>query len=633
MKKIVILGAGYAGVAAAKRLLKKLKKDEATITVIDRNPFHTLMTELHEFAGGRVDEDAVKISLERIFAGSRVEVIVDEIRRTDFDKQILMADDGREYTYDYLLVSTGGDPECFGIPGIEEHGYTLWSYNDAFKIHCRVRECFLQASREANEEKRRKLLHFVVAGAGFTGMEMAGELVEWKSKLSESFQVKEEEVTITVVEAMDKILPILPEKLQNKAQKYLSKRGCKFKLSAPITGLIPGEVSLKGGETIEADTLIWTCGVHGGEFASNLALTKGRCGNRACPKAKQWGTCNDKTCTFADVGDYINGKRGRLKAERTTKSVDYDNIFIAGDIIWEMHDGKPVPQIVETAVQTGETAANNIMASIRDKEMEDFNPKYHGFMVSLGGKYGVAHLMGWLSLSGIFAMGVKHLINIYHFLGVAGFNQVWAYIKHEFFNIKDNRSFVGGLLSKKVQGHWVAVMRIFTGAMWLAEGIKKILDGWLNPENIWIIPMDAGAAASEATETAVEAVQPFLFSQPLGIYDWMVDTIISQAPFLFQASLVLAEVAIGLALIGGLFTFLSALVSIGLSLMFTISAMATKEIMWFFFSGIMLLGGAGQGTGLDHWVIPWFKKWWRGLPLIQRLYLYQGEPRMRKRKK
>lgn len=625
MKNILILGAGYAGIAAAKRLQKKLRKTEASITVVDRNPFHTLMTELHELAGGRVEEDAVKISLDRIFSGSRVKVIIDNIKTVDFENRKIISEEN-EYEYDYLIVSTGGDPECFGIPGIEDYGYTLWSYNDAFNIRCRIHECFMTASKEPNEEARKKLLHFIVAGAGFTGMEMAGELLEWKARLCEKYRVKESEVRITVVEAMDKILPILPEKLQNKAYKYLNKRGCEFKLSSPITGLEPGLITLKGGETIESETLIWTCGVHGGEFASNLPLTMGRCGNRACPKAKEWGTCNSKDCTFASPGDYIDGKRGRLQVKDTMQSVDYDNVYIAGDIVWHMHKGHAVPQIVETAVQSGETAADNILAVIRGREQEKFEPKYHGFMVSLGGRYGVAHLMGWLSLSGIFAMGVKHLINLVHFWSVAGFNQLGAYIKHEFFDIKDNRSFIWGLLSSKVKGHWVAIMRIFVGAMWLSEGIKKVLEGWLDPANIYIIPVDSASAASEAVETAAAAVQPFLFHEPLGLYNWMVDAVISKAPFLFQAALVLGEIFIGLALIGGLFTVLAALGSIALSVMFTISAMATREIMWFFFSGILFLGGAGRGTGLDHWVMPWLKRQWNRIPWVQRNHLYLGEP-------
>lgn len=629
MKKIVVLGAGYAGVEAAKKLAKKLGT-KAEITLIDRNPFHTLMTELHELAGGRVEEEAVKISLNRIFAGSKVKVVIDNISTVDFESQLLKGQE-ENYSYDYLLISTGGDPECFEIPGIEEHGYTLWSYDDALAIRQQIKDCFLRASRESNEEKRRELLHFVIAGAGFTGMEMAGELTEWKKTLCRDYQVKEDEVSIQVVEAMDKILPMLPERLQHKAMRYLEKRGCEFQLNAPITGVEPGLIHIKDGKSIESSTMIWTCGVHGGEFAANLALTKGRCGNRKCKHASTQGSCNSKICEFAGPGGYISGKRGRLLVRETLQSQDYDNVYLAGDIIWHIQENKQVvPQIVETAVQSAHCAVENIASQIKSRKLKSFKPKYHGFMVSLGGRYGVAHLMGWLSLSGIFAMGVKHLINLMHFWGTAGLNQCWAYARHEFLDIKENRSFIWGLLSTKTRGHWVAVMRIFVGVMWLIEGIKKILDGWLDPNNIVIIPVDSATAASDAAAEVISYAQPFLFQEPSALYNWLVEVLISKAPYLFQAGLVIGEVIIGLAFIGGLFTVLAALASIVLTIMFTISAMAEKEILWYFFSGILFLGGAGRGSGLDHWVIPWFKKQWNRWPWVQRNYLYLDEPTLKK---
>ena len=100
----------------------------------------------------------------------------------------------------------------------------------------------------------------------------------------------------------------------------------------------------------------------------------------------------------------------------------------------------------------------------------------------------------------------------------------------------------------------------------------------------------------------------------------------SKAPFFFQVLIVLAEVGIGLALIGGLFTFIAAVASIGLSLMFMIGAMAGKEILWYIAASIVMLGGAGRGFGLDHWVMPWLQQWWNGTRFAQRTYLYVDEP-------
>ena len=126
VKKIVILGTGYAGVQAAKLLNKKFKKDtNVEITLIGRDPYHTLMTELHEVAGGRVEQDSVQISLKRIFSGKRVNVVLDEITAIDFEKQSLSSSNAK-YDYDYLVLGTGSEPAFFGVPGVKENGFTVF---------------------------------------------------------------------------------------------------------------------------------------------------------------------------------------------------------------------------------------------------------------------------------------------------------------------------------------------------------------------------------------------------------------------------------------------------------------------------------------------------------------------------
>ncbi len=716
--RVVVLGGGYAGVAAAKSLDKKLKKrNDIEITLIDKNPFHTLMTELHEVAAARVEPESVQISYRKIFGARKIRVVTDRIKTVDFQARKLVAE-GREYPYDYLVIGSGGEPEFYGIHGIKKHAFTLWSFEDALRIRDHIRDTFRAAAAEPDEAVRKEMLTLVVAGAGFTGIELAGELMDWKRVLCRQHAIPESQVRIVVVEALGEILPNLPISLQRKARKPLERKGVELMLGCPIIGAEPNTVLLSQNRCIKTRTFIWTCGVQGSEFGANLSLTKGKCTNQMCTFATTKGTCGVKDCTFSK-DRYVEGKRGRILANSFMQSPDYPNVYVVGDQTWYLENDKVVPQVVETAVQTAELAAHNIAAEIEGKPKKEFKSNYHGIMVSLGSHYGVAHVMG-MKLTGIFAMAVKHLINIVHFLGVAGVNQVWGYLRHEFLDVRNGRSFIGAQAAGKTRGYWVAALRVFLGVMWLIEGITKVSSGWLDPQRIFIVPKaavtstavagapaptDATAAASESTspapaaEPAAPAAEPAapapaptdataaasestataepaapasepaasapapvdataaasestpaataqtpdatsaasastsssstpapLLAKPLGIYTWLVNTFVAKAPFLFQALIVLAEIGIGLALVGGLFTFLAAAASIGLCVMFIIGAMAGREIIWYIACAVVMLGGAGRAFGLDHWVMPWLQKWWNGTRLARKTYLYVDEP-------
>ncbi|MFA6505965.1 MAG: NAD(P)/FAD-dependent oxidoreductase, partial [Treponemataceae bacterium] len=472
-KKIVVLGGGYGGIEAAKKLAKHYKKnDKVSITIIDRNPFHTLMTELHEVAGHRVEPDSVRISFAKVFGASKVNVVLDSIQSVDFKAKKLVSAEAA-YEYDYLVIGSGAEPEFFGVPGIKENSFTLWSFDDAMKIRHHIEKTFEKAVAEKNPARRASMLNFVVAGAGFTGIELAGELIEWRDSMCAKWLIDPSEVKVTVVEAMPNILPILEEDLRAKVDGYMRKKGANIRANTPIVGAEPGIVKLKDGSTIETDTFIWTCGVQGCHFAGMLDLTKGRCGNRDCEIMRANGSCGSPDCKFKKENRDISGKKGRILVTDEMKSVDYDNVYLVGDNIWFLENNKPLPQIVETALQTGEVAAHNIAAVIDGTEAKKFKSNYHGFMVSVGGKYAVSNA-GGMKLSGFFAMAMKHLINLHYLLGVAGVNQCWEYIKHEFLNNDEGKSIVRGFGAYKTRGYWLVPLRFFLGFVWIMEAINKI---------------------------------------------------------------------------------------------------------------------------------------------------------------
>lgn len=652
--RILIVGGGYGGVEAAKLLNKRYRKrSDVEITLVDRNPYHTLMTELHEIAGSRTEPDAVQVSFAKIFSGTKVNVAIDEIDSIDFDTNVAKSEMS-EYPYDYLIIGTGGRPEFFGVPGVQENSFTLWSLEDAIRVRTHVEERFRDAAMAPNAERRRELLTFAIAGAGFTGVELAGELAERREQLCPKYHIDPAEVSIKIIEMKDSILPIFPEKPQRKAAQYMEKIGIEVMLETTIVGAEPGRVLLKDHDDLRCRTFIWTAGIQGSEFTAKIPLTKGQCSQDECSVASEEGIHGMAGCHFEDDERYVVGQRGRILVDKHMRSVDYQNVYLVGDMLWFVEGEKVVPQIVETALQTAEVAAKNVAAEIDQKEKHDFVSAYHGHMVSIGGRYGVAHVMG-ISLSGFFAMAAKHFMNVHYLWGLAGLNAVWEYIRDEFFTIQDRRSMVGGHLAASIPVIFALPLRLWLGGKWLYEGIVKIIDGWLyaggsghslfNPDTaniflpgVWFADSTSGAtadaataataAAGEAAEAASEYGEPLI--EALGIYTWFAETVLSASPalaFILQAIVVLAEVAIGLALVGGLFTFLAAVASIGLGVMFIASGWGNPELIWYIFAAIVMLGGAGRGFGLDHWVIPWLKKWWQGTGLAKRTQLYTGEPR------
>jgi len=613
--KIVILGAGYAGVHAAKMLAKKYKKnDDVEITLIDRNPYHTLMTELHEVAGGRVHPESVQVELWKIFEKTKVNLVIDNIEKVDTDNKKVTTSH-ETFEYDYLMIGTGAEPAFFGVPGVKEHGFTLWSFDDAMRIRGHIQDMFAKASLERDEKKRKEMLTFIVAGSGFTGIEMAGELIEWKSKLAKEHNVDESEVTLKVVEAMGTILNMLDRKQADKAEYYMNKHGLEILKNSPIVEVSENGITLKNGDKINTKTLIWTCGI------------------QAKSDAKEYGL---KTA-----------RAGRLETNEYMQAVGKENVYVIGDLgYYEEEEGRGTPQIVEAAEQTAATAAKNIMASINGTgELVSFKGKYHGFMVSIGGRYAVANLMGF-KISGFFAMLVKHLVNMFYLFGVNNINTVYNYLQHEFFGMEDKRSIFRGHISSKGNRLWLIPLRIYVGSLWVIEGSKKLVgetvwkglwdgkgsffkeltigaDSWIKAGNVkmpfdWLQDAASGASAVvDGAEAATAYATPILSEVP-GWYASIMKVMLPtpEMAVWMQRMVVFLEIAMGLALIVGLFTFIFAAISAFMPFNFILTAMAGWDILWYVFASIALMSGAGRTFGLDYYVMPWITKmadrFWHG---------------------
>ncbi|EGO2633499.1 NAD(P)/FAD-dependent oxidoreductase [Enterococcus faecalis] len=638
-QNIVVVGAGYAGVSATKFLAKKFKKDtDVTITLIDRHSYHTMMTELHEVAGGRVEPEAIQYDLQRLFSRKKnVKLVTDTVTGIDKENKVVKTLAG-SYPFDQLILGMGGEPNDFGTPGVKENGFTLWSFDDAVKIRHHIEATVAKAAIEPDAEVRKAMLTFVVCGSGFTGIEMVGELIDWKDRLAKDAKIDSDEITLMVVEAMPTILNMLSRNDAAKAERYLEKKNVQLLLNSPIVEVAADHIKLKDGSEVPTHTLIWTAGVKATSDAADFGLEAAR-GSRLV------------------ANEYMQAKGYEDK-----------NIYIIGDLVYyEETPNTPTPQIVQAAEQTGHTAAANIVADIKGGEKHAFKGNYQGFMVSIGAKWGVANLFDKIHLSGFLAIIMKHIVNLKYFFDIRSGYYMFQYIMHEIFHIKDDRSVARGHTSRYGNVLWSVPLRVFYGMVWLVESMKKIVgngdylkpstwfgDGsWFTDKVVFPFPWlqeQVTTGASQATETATTAASgaadaaasggadaatqaahfglSYAYGEtPMQVFDHMPKWFESVMKFMMpnqevalfmQKFMTIVEVCIALALIAGLFTWLSSAATIGLTIAFCLSGMFYWVNIWFIFVAFALMNGSGRAVGLDRWVIPWIQrklgKAWYGTP-------------------
>ena len=638
-QNIVVVGAGYAGVSATKFLAKKFKKDtDVTITLIDRHSYHTMMTELHEVAGGRVEPEAIQYDLQRLFSRKKnVKLVTDTVTGIDKENKVVKTLAG-SYPFDQLILGMGGEPNDFGTPGVKENGFTLWSFDDAVKIRHHIEATVAKAAIEPDAEVRKAMLTFVVCGSGFTGIEMVGELIDWKDRLAKDAKIDPDEITLMVVEAMPTILNMLSRNDAAKAERYLEKKNVQLLLNSPIVEVAADHIKLKDGSEVPTHTLIWTAGVKATSDAADFGLEAAR-GSRLV------------------ANEYMQAKGYEDK-----------NIYIIGDLVYyEETPNTPTPQIVQAAEQTGHTAAANIVADIKGGEKHAFKGNYQGFMVSIGAKWGVANLFDKIHLSGFLAIIMKHIVNLKYFFDIRSGYYMFQYIMHEIFHIKDDRSVARGHTSRYGNVLWSVPLRVFYGMVWLVESMKRIVgngdylkpstwfgDGsWFTDKVVFPFPWlqeQVTTGASQATETATTAASgaadaaasggadaatqaahfglSYAYGEtPMQVFDHMPKWFESVMKFMMpnqevalfmQKFMTIVEVCIALALIAGLFTWLSSAATIGLTIAFCLSGMFYWVNIWFIFVAFALMNGSGRAVGLDRWVIPWIQrklgKAWYGTP-------------------
>jgi NADH dehydrogenase len=368
---VVIVGGGFGGLYAARELGRDARVD---LTVLDRRNFHLFQPLLYQVATGALAPGEIAQPLRSILRRNRnTTVLLAAAVGLDPDRREVLVADGGPIAYDTLIVATGARHSYFGHDDWAPFAPGLKSIDDATEIRRRILIAFEAAEREAEPQRRRSWMEFVIVGGGPTGVELAGALGEIANDtLRNDFRsIDPRDATILLVEAMDRILPGYPADRSASAKRQLERLGVTVRTETRVIDIAEGSVtvtSAAGDETIPARTVLWAAGVLASSFGRAVAAAL--------------GTETDKA--------------GRILVEADLTVPGHPEIFVVGDAaIQPWKPGRPVPGVAQGGIQGGKYAAKAIRRRLSGEPMRPFRFSDRGDVAVIGRLSGVTNI-GWL---------------------------------------------------------------------------------------------------------------------------------------------------------------------------------------------------------------------------------------------
>jgi len=398
---VVVVGAGFGGL----RVARALRRAPVQVILVDRNNYHLFQPLLYQVAtAGLEPEEIAKPARAILRRQKNFDFRMVEVTRVDLAAKRLETSAG-PMSYDILVLAPGGETNFFGLESMQRHGLGLKDIPDAVAIRNHVLRCFEQAMLEPDAEQRRALLTFIVVGGGPTGVEMAGAL----SELIRLVLVKDyprlniKDVRILLLEATDRLLATMPERLREAAGKTLWRKYVEVRFGASVADYDGERIRLKSGEVIPARTVIWAAGVRASSLNATLGL----------PAARQ----------------------GRIPVDPTLQVPGHPEVFIIGDAAYRQQDGEPLPMVAPVAIQMGQSVAGNIARQLRGQPLRPFHYRDQGTLATIGRNAAVANVFG-LKLSGFPAWLMWLVIHIIQLIGFRNklfvlINWAWDYFFYE----------------------------------------------------------------------------------------------------------------------------------------------------------------------------------------------------------
>ena len=399
--RVVIVGGGFAGLAAAKAFAGAPVK----VLLLDQNNYHTFLPLLYQVAAAEVDPSQIGFPIRTILRPlDNVDFMMAEVNRVDLKSETVITQQGA-VPYDYLILATGSEARFFRIPGAEASTFTMKSLTDGIDLRNHMLAKFEEASRERDEARRKRLLTFVIIGGGPSGVEYAGALMELidgpLAKDYPNFCV--EDARVVLVEATSSLLGTMPQKLGRYSAERLEKMGVEVLLDSAVAEVTPEAVMLTDGTEIGSKTAVWTAGVGGEGVASR--------------------------------SDMQTRPNHTVSVLPTLQLPDEPNVYVAGDLAAFEQAGSFLPMVAQVAMQQGEEAARNILRQMAGEELRSFRYQDKGSMAVIGRNAAVANIAGW-ALTGFAAWLIWLLVHIAQLIGYRNrllvlVNWAWSYFTFE----------------------------------------------------------------------------------------------------------------------------------------------------------------------------------------------------------
>ncbi len=383
---IVIVGAGFGGLAAA----KALGGAPARVTVIDRENYHLFQPLLYQVATASLSPADVAEPIRRILhRHDNIDVLMGEVTGVDLDRR-QVAMNGRTIGYDRLIIATGATYQYFGHPDWSAAAPGLKTVEDARIIRARILTAFERAEMAEDDDERRRLMTFVLVGGGPTGTELAGAIAELaRQALRRDFRrIRPETARIVLLEAMDRLLSGFPDELADYAARALGRLGVEVRTGAMVTDISADGVSI-GNERLESETVIWTAGV----AANALPLCTG-------------------------TGEIEMAKGDRVAVAPDLSVAGHPEVYVIGDAAsCRGPDGQPLPGLAAVASQQGQWLGRRLAGLAAGQRVAgEFVYKNRGQLATLGRRAAVADLPRF-RLRGAMAWWLWGLVHVYLLVG------------------------------------------------------------------------------------------------------------------------------------------------------------------------------------------------------------------------